>query len=45
MTGSGAYEGLTAMVFLEYAGGTYHVHGMVFPGELPEAPEYPQPAQ
>jgi hypothetical protein len=45
LAGVGAYEGLTAVVFMEDIGGTYHVHGMVFPGELPEAPEYPEPAE
>ena len=45
LTGTGAYEGLTAIVFMEDMGGTYDVHGMIFPGELPEAPEYPEPAE
>ena len=45
LAGVGAYEGLTAIVFMEDTGGTYDIQGMVFPGELPEAPDYPEPAQ
>lgn len=45
LTGSGAYEGLSAIVFMEDTGQTtYHVHGMVFPGGLPETPDYPERA-
>ena len=47
LTGKGAYEGLAAIVFIDDNGiqsKTYSLHGLIFPGELPEAPEYPEPA-
>jgi hypothetical protein len=37
MSGTGAYEGLPALVLFEDTGPSYRVHGMVFPGDLPEA--------
>ena len=46
LTGTGAYEGLTAIVRMEDTGTlSWDVHGVVFPGALPEAPEYPEPAE
>jgi hypothetical protein len=49
LTGTGAYVGLTALIFLAPSAGTetfgWDIHGMVFPGELPEAPAYPEPAE
>jgi hypothetical protein len=46
LTGTGAYEGLTAIVFKTNTGAmSYDVHGMVFPGDLPEAPDLPEPAE
>lgn len=51
LSGAGAYDGLTAIVFMEDNGadvnnaGTYRIHGMTFRGELPDAPEFPQPAE
>ena len=43
--GTGAYEGLSAMVFMQsprgHDGPDYY--GIVFPGEMPEVPEMPEP--
>jgi len=44
--GTGAYEGLTAIVFFDFERPSgYDYHGMVFPGDLPEVPEFPEPAE
>ena len=48
LTGTGAYKGLSAIVFIDDNGsqaGTYDIHGFIFPGELPEFPEYPEPPE
>ena len=43
--GTGAYEGLSALMFMDFVGSGYQFHGMVFPGEFPEMPEYPEPVE
>jgi len=46
LTGTGGYEGLWALLIEDQtANGTYDVHGMIFPGGLPEAPVLPEPAE
>ena len=42
--GTGAYEGLSAMVFMQGRGvDGLDYYGIVFPGEMPEVPEMPEP--
>jgi hypothetical protein len=41
LAGEGAYEGLSAMLFMTDNGSSFDVEGMVFPGELPPLPERP----
>ena len=42
--GAGAYEGLSAMVFMQGRGvDGLDYYGIVFPGEMPEVPEMPEP--
>ena len=41
LAGEGAYEGLSAMLFMTDNGASFDVEGMVFPGELPPPPELP----
>ena len=45
LTGEGAYEGLSAILFLIDDGTGFAVEGIVFPGELPPIPEYPASAE
>ena len=41
LDGKGAYEGLSAVVFITDNGSGFDVEGMVYPGELPPLPERP----
>jgi len=41
-TGTGAYEGLTAVILMMDTG-AHSIQGVVFPGVVPEVPEYPEP--
>ena len=43
--GTGAYEGLSAMVFMQAPRGREGLdyYGIVFPGDMPEVPEMPEP--
>jgi hypothetical protein len=46
LTGTEAYEGLTAMVFFDHPRtGDSRIHGVIFSGGMPEAPDYPEPAE
>jgi hypothetical protein len=43
MTGSGAYEGLSAYLFFDFSGDPPTVEGAIYEGELPPFPELPAP--
>ena len=46
LTGAGGYEGLWALLIEDQAAdNTYDVHGMIFPGGLPDAPVLPEPTE
>jgi len=43
MTGAGAYEGLSAYLFVDFSEGPPTVEGAIYEGELPPFPELPAP--
>ena len=43
--GSGAYDGLSALIFHIDTRNGYDTHGIVFPGEMPPLPDVPEPAE
>jgi hypothetical protein len=43
LTGSDAYDGLSAILFATDNGTGFDVEGMIFPGELPPLPEMQEP--
>ena len=42
-SGVGAYDGLSALMFILDEDGGFSYYGLVFPGEMPEVPAMPEP--